>query len=338
MLIIGIEGTELAAHERVWLARPVVSGVILFARNFVTREQIADLIAELRALRPGPFLVCVDQEGGVVQRFRAGFTRLPALARLGECHDRDPELALALAEEHAWLMASEMRAIDVDLSFAPVLDLRRGNRIIAERAFHHDPAVVSALGLAYLRGMRLAGMAATIKHFPGHGTVAEDTHLESACDPRSLAELRSSDLVPFADAIVAGAEAVMMAHVTYPAVDPHPAGYARRWIGEVLRGEYGFRGVVLSDDISMAAAESAGGIGARIVAHREAGCDLVLVCRPDVVDEALASSADLSPCDPARIARLRGAVAPTWQGLLDNPQYQRFRARIGALDAATVSA
>jgi beta-N-acetylhexosaminidase len=237
MLIIGIQGKQLGDRERAWLAAPVVSGVILFSRNFSSRKQVQALIAQMRELRPGPFLICVDQEGGPIQRFRDGFTALPALDRIGACYDRDPRLALALAEEHAWLMATEMRAIDIDLSFAPVLDLKRGNRAIGERAFHADPAVVSALGLAYLRGMRLAGMAATIKHFPGHGSVAEDTHLDAATDPRSLEQLRQADLLPFADAMAAGAEAVMMGHVAYPQIDVQPAGYSPIWIQKILRGD-----------------------------------------------------------------------------------------------------
>jgi beta-N-acetylhexosaminidase len=338
MLIVGIKGTSLEAREREWIATPAVSGVILFTRNFVSREQVTALIAELRDVRQDPFLITVDQEGGPVQRFREGFTRLPALARLGASYDRDPRHALALAEEHAWLMATEMRAIDIDLSFAPVFDLARGNRVIGERAFHADPPVVSALGLAYLRGMRLGGMAATIKHFPGHGTVLGDTHVEDAVDPRSLDQLRATDLLPFNDGIVAGAEAVMMAHVAYPAVDKQPAGYSRVWIKDILRREYGFRGVVFSDDISMAAAESAGGIGARIAAHRNAGCDLVLVCKPEVVAEALESQRDCAPCDPHRVATLRGTLASDWQSLLDNPQRSRFIVRVGALAQAAAAA
>jgi hypothetical protein len=222
VLIIGIATTRLSDREREWIATPSVSGVILFARNFASRAQVTELVAQIRELREGPFLLSVDQEGGPVQRFREGFTDLPALARLGELYDHDKAQALALAEEHAWLMATEMRALDIDLSFAPVLDLKRGNRAIGERAFHADPAVVSALGLAYLRGMRLAGMAATIKHFPGHGSVLEDTHFDRATDVRTLDELRANDLMPFADAIGAGAEAIMMAHVAYPCVDKNP--------------------------------------------------------------------------------------------------------------------
>lgn len=331
MLIIGISGTRLTDREREWIATACVSGVILFARNFASREQVTGLVAEIRALREDPFLLCVDQEGGPVQRFRDGFTDLPALARLGELYDRDKAQALALAEEHAWLMATEMRALDIDLSFAPVLDLRRGNRAIGERAFHADPAVVSALGLAYLRGMRLAGMAATIKHFPGHGSVLEDTHFDRATDPRTLGELRANDLLPFADAIGAGAEAVMMAHVAYPQVDANPAGYSRVWIEDILRDDYGFRGVVFSDDISMVAAESAGGVAARIMAHRQAGCDLILVCKPEVVAEALEATSDEMPCAASRVATLCGGVAADWRALQENPQRSRFVARLATL-------
>jgi beta-N-acetylhexosaminidase len=334
LLIIGIQGTKIAAHERAQITAAQVSGVILFQRNFASRAQVTRLIAELRALRGDDFLVCVDQEGGPVQRFREGFTRLPALARIGALYAHERERAIALAEEHAWLMATEMRAIDIDLSFAPVLDLARGNRAIGERAFDSSAAVVAELGAAYLRGMRLAGMAATIKHFPGHGSVLEDTHFDSATDPRTLDALRRDDLVPFAEAIEAGAEGVMMAHVAYPLVDAQPAGYSRVWIEQILRGEFGFRGVVFSDDISMAAAESAGGIGARIAAHRDAGCDLILVCKPDVTAAALQATHGVAPCDSARLATLRGGVAQTWDAIVDNPQHALFAAHLAALDAA----
>ncbi len=332
MLIIGLAGKTLDDADRARIKTPQVSGVILFTRNFESREQVAALIESIRAEREEPFLICVDQEGGPVQRFREGFTRLPALARLGELYDHDAQAAVARTEEHAWLMASEMRAIGVDLSFAPVVDLARGNRAIGERALHADPQVVSTLALASLRGMRLAGMAATIKHFPGHGSVAEDTHFDAAVDPRSLEELRASDLIPFADAIEAGAEAVMMAHVTYPAVDALPAGYSRRWIEDILRVELGFRGVVIGDDIGMAAAEPLGSIAARVDAHLAAGCDLLLACSPAIVDESIAASAKHAACDPARVALLQGAVASTWKSLEDNPQRHAFIERVTALD------
>ncbi|HEY6943447.1 beta-N-acetylhexosaminidase [Dokdonella sp.] len=334
MLIIGLPGKTLTDADRRQLAAPQVSGVILFSRNFASRDQVVDLIDDIRVQRPEPFLVCVDQEGGPVQRFRDGFTPLPALARIGELYGRDAQAAIRAAEEHAWVMASEMRAIGVDLSFAPVVDLARGNRAVGERAFHADPQVASELAQAYLRGMRLAGMAATIKHFPGHGTVAEDTHFDAAVDPRPLEDLLATDLVPFADAIASGAEAVMMAHVTYPAVDARAAGYSRVWIEDVLRGELGFRGCVIGDDIGMAAAEQVGSIAARIEAHLLAGCDLLLACSPAIVDEAIAASAHATPCDAECIAALQGAVAQTWEALASNPQRDTFIARLVELDGA----
>jgi len=334
MLIIGLPGKTLTDADRRQLAAPQVSGVILFSRNFASRDQVIDLIDDIRVERPEPFLVCVDQEGGPVQRFRDGFTRLPALARIGELYGRDAAAAIRAAEEHAWLMASEMRAIGIDLSFAPVVDLARGNRAVGERAFHADPQITSELSQAYLRGMRLAGMAATIKHFPGHGTVAEDTHFDAAVDPRPLDELLATDLVPFADAIASGAEAVMMAHVTYPAVDARAAGYSRAWIEDVLRGELGFRGSVIGDDIGMAAAEQVGSIAARIEAHLLAGCDLLLACSPAIVDESIAASAHAPPCDAGRVAALQGAVAQTWDALVSNPQRDAFIARLAELDGA----
>lgn len=333
MLVIGIEGRELKTHERVRLLAPEVSGAILFTRNYTDRDQLQRLVASLRELRGEDFVVSVDHEGGPVQRFRTGFTRLPPLARIGELYRRDRDAGIAMAEMHAIVMASELRACDIDLSYAPVVDLARGNRVIGERAFDADPEAVATLSAAYVRGMRLAGMAATLKHYPGHGSVAEDTHLEAAVDPRPLDVIRATDLVPFVDGFAAGAEAVMVAHVTYPEVDPLAAGYSKRWIVDVLRGELGFRGVVFSDDVGMAAAESAGGIGERVTAHLDAGCDLVLVCAPAMVDAAIESVRGRTPCAPDKLATLRGTVAAGWQALLDNPQHSRFVAALSGLQA-----
>ncbi|MHC1479514.1 beta-N-acetylhexosaminidase [Frateuria aurantia] len=333
MLMIGLAGTELAAAERPWLKAHGVSGVILFARNFASREQLMALVEAIRAEAGEEVLIAVDQEGGRVQRFREGFTALPALARLGEVHDRSPVEAVQLAEEHAWLMASELRACGIDFSFAPVADLARGNAAIGERAFHADPAVTAELVQAYIRGLHLGGVAAVLKHFPGHGSVLADTHVAVAVDPRPLELIRRDDLHPFAEAIGTGAEAVMMAHVIYPEVDARPAGYSPRWIGEVLRGELGFAGLVISDDISMAAAGEAGDVTARVSGHLDAGCDLVLACFPEVVPAAIAAVASRPRLDDARLAPLRGAVASTWAGLTDNPQRQRFMARVTALES-----
>ncbi|MEO7149299.1 MAG: beta-N-acetylhexosaminidase [Rhodanobacteraceae bacterium] len=336
MLVIGVEGLELTERDRQRLDTPAVTGAILFSRNFASRAQLAELIGAIREARPGLFPTCVDQEGGPVQRFREdGFTRLPPLTAIGALYDRDRAAALRMAEMHAWLMASELRACDIDLSFAPVVDLARGNRAIGTRAFHADPHVVAELGAAYLRGMRLAGMAATLKHFPGHGSVAEDTHFDTAVDPRDLATLRISDMVPFVEGFVAGAEAVMLAHVIYPAVDALPTGYSRMWVEDVLRGELGFAGAIFSDDVGMAAAEPAGGVGARVNAHLDAGCDLVLVCSPALVDESIAAVRGRLPSAPERLGALCGTVASTWESLQDNPQHVVFVAALRTLENET---
>ena len=333
MLMIGVAALELAEHEKRWLAAPGVAGVLLFARNYQSRGQLIALCEAIREAGGEHMLIAVDQEGGPVQRFRDGFTRLPPLAAIGAVHDRDPDEAVRLAEEHAWVMASELRASGVDFSFAPVADLARGNAAIGLRAFHADPAVAAELAQAYVRGMHLGGMAAVLKHFPGHGSVAADTHKAAAIDPRPLEIIRRDDLLPFAECIDARVEAVMMAHVTYPAVDAQPAGYSRVWIEQVLRGELGFAGAVISDDISMAAAGAAGSVGERVRAHLDAGCDLVLACFPEVVEAALAAVAGHTPGLPPALAAMRGALGASWAGLIDNPQRERFVARITALHA-----
>jgi len=333
MLVIGVAGTELNAQERDWLQHDAVAGVILFKRNFASRDQVAELSAAIRAAAPRPQLICVDQEGGRVQRFREGYSALPPLQSFEAVYRRDPDAALALAEEHAWLMASEIRASGVDLSFAPVVDLARGNRAIGDRAFSDDPQVVAAFTRAYVRGMHGVGMAATLKHFPGHGTVLEDTHFDDAVDPRPLETLRAQDLVPFAAGIEAGADAVMMAHVAYPAVAPEPAGYSRRWIEEILRIEMGFRGVVFSDDIGMAAAYSAGGVKARIDAHLDASCDVVLVCHPELVDESL-RAVEGRKLNTAALTGLIGRGALGWDGLLADARYGQAQSRLPSASVA----
>jgi beta-N-acetylhexosaminidase len=332
MLVIGIAGKTLAAEEREWLQHPACAGVILFTRNFASRAQVIELAQAIRAATPRPQLLCVDQEGGPVQRFRDGFFRLPPLVRFGERHARDSHGALALAREHAWLMANEIRALDIDLSFAPVVDLGRGNRAIGDRAFHPDPAVVAAFTRAYIEGMHQAGMAATLKHFPGHGSVLEDTHFDAAVDPRPLDTLRAEDLLPFAAGNDAGAEAVMMAHVTYPAVAPEPAGYSPRWLRDILRGEMGFSGVIFSDDIGMAAANTAGGVGARIDAHLDAGCDVVLVCAPALVPDALAAVDTRPAADLALLDAVRGRDSREENGALAQSRYDAARMALSGPD------
>jgi beta-N-acetylhexosaminidase len=332
MLVIGIGGKTLSAEEGEWLQHPACAGVILFSRNFASRDQVVELVQAIRAAAPRPQLLCVDQEGGPVQRFREGFFRLPPLVRFGERFVRDPDGALALAREHAWLMASEIRALGIDLSFAPVVDLGRGNRAIGERAFAADPATVAAFGRAYVQGMHEAGMAATLKHFPGHGSVLEDTHFDAAVDPRPLEVLRAEDLVPFVAGIEAGAEAVMMAHVTYPAVAPEPAGYSPVWLRDILRGQMGFGGVIFSDDIGMAAADTAGGVPARVSAHLDAGCDVVLVCAPALVREALATLDGRAAPDLSVLAPVYGRDSREGHGLAGESRYDAARAALSGPD------
>lgn len=330
MLIIGLEGPELSIADRRRLAHPGVAGAILFARNIVDRAQSMDLIAQIRDSRETPLLVCVDQEGGPVQRFREGYSLLPSLLRIGQLYDRDRDQAIALAAEHAWLMASEMLAIGVDLSYAPVVDVARGNKAIGERAFHADPVVCAELATVYIRAMRSAGMRATAKHFPGHGSVLEDTHYTDAIDRRPWASIAATDLLPFRAAIDAGAEAVMMAHVTYPMVDPVPAGYSEHWIRRILRDELGFDGIVVSDDIAMVAAEGAGAIGRRVQLHLDAGCDVVLVCRPEQVDEALeALHWDFLERSHERLLALAGTAGVSADSPLQS--LPRYRAAVEAM-------
>jgi len=316
-LMLDLAGPVLEAGERELLAHPGVGGVILFSRNYESGEQLRALVDEVHRVREPPLLVAVDQEGGRVQRFREGFTRLPPPARLGERYDRDPQEALRLARTCGWLMASELRAVGVDLSFAPVLDLRRQRAgVIGDRAFHRDPDAVADLAGAWVHGMRDAGMSAVGKHFPGHGTVAGDSHEMLPVDERPLVTLRLEDLLPFERLIGRGLPGLMIAHVVYPEVDRQPAGFSRAWIRNVLRGELGFGGAVFSDDLAMAGAAAAGDPPARARAALAAGCDMVLACndRPaaEAILEALARAqwrADAVAL--ARLARMHGrAPAP----------------------------
>ena len=339
MLVIGISGTELTAAEREWLQHDACAGVILFARNFASRAQVAELSQSIREAARFPQLICVDQEGGRVQRFREGYSDLPPLEGFDTLYRRDPAAALDLAREHAWLMASEIRATGVDLSFAPVVDLGRGNKAIGNRAFSADPQVVAAFTRAYVEGMHDAGMGATLKHFPGHGSVLEDTHFDDAIDDRPLDEIRALDLVPFVAGIDAGADAVMMAHVVYPQVAPEPAGYSKRWIEGILREEMGFRGVVFSDDIGMAAAFSAGGIKSRIDAHLDAGCDIVLVCHPELVPESL-TAVEGREFNTLALTGLIGQGPMGWDALLAEARHGSAQAtlarELGGIATSTI--
>ena len=278
-IMLGIEATELTAGDRTRLGDARVGGVILFARNFTSSPQLRELTASIRALRPA-LLIGVDHEGGRVQRFRhGGFTRLPPMRTLGERWDGDPAAAHAAAFATGETIARELRAHGVDFSFAPVIDLDyAASAVIGDRAFHADPVIVADLGGALLRGLKTGGVAGVAKHFPGHGYVAADSHIGTPRDARVLDEILRADVVPFAALVQQGVEAVMPAHIVYPAVDARPAGFSARWIGEILRGRLGFDGLVISDDLEMAGAHSLGDIVARADAAIDAGCDAVLVC------------------------------------------------------------
>jgi beta-N-acetylhexosaminidase len=288
--MLDVLGTALADEDRRRLLHPLVGAVILFKRNYESPGQLLALTREIRALREPRLLIGVDHEGGRVQRFRAGFTRLPPMRELGHLWDRDPDEARAAARRCGEIIAAELAASGIDFSFTPVLDLDYGvSRAIGDRALHADAQAVSELAAALSAGLRSYGVQAVGKHFPGHGCIAEDSHVEFPVDRRSLHELEGRDLVPYARLVAQGLSAVMPAHVIYPAVDRLPAGFSPVWLRDILRGRLGFDGLIFSDDLSMEAASVAGGIAQRARAALAAGCDMVLACnRPEAADALLA--------------------------------------------------
>ncbi len=307
-LMIDLEGTVLQPEEREMLAHPSVGSVILFARNYAEPEQLTRLVADIHAVRSPALIVGVDHEGGRVQRFRAGFSKLPPLRRIGHEHDADPQAGAALARELGWLMAAELRAHGVDLSFAPCVDLDYGvSEVIGDRALHADPAVVGALAVAYQAGMRSAGMSATAKHFPGHGAVVADSHHALPVDRRRLVDL-DADIAPYRLLIANGLAGVMVAHVLYPEVDSVPASASARWIRGILREELRFQGVVFADDLSMVGAAAVGGIVERAERALDAGCDVLPVCnhRPSAIAVIEGLKAAPDPVAALRRVRLRG--------------------------------
>ncbi len=289
-VIVDIAGTELSVDDIARLSHPLVGGVILFARNFESRAQVTALCRQIRALRRPPLLICVDHEGGRVQRFRKGFSQIAPMRELGELWDRDVLAACKKATEVGQIIGEELREVGVDLSFTPVLDLDHGSSaVIGDRAFHRDPRVVTLLTKSVMHGLLLSGMANCGKHFPGHGYAKADSHHELPSDDRDLATILADDAAPYAwlgDALTA----VMPAHVVYSSVDPLPAGFSKRWLQTILRRRLGFRGMIFSDDLTMEGAAVAGDIVQRANAAFAAGCDMVLVCnRPDLADQLLAS-------------------------------------------------
>ena len=305
--VVDVKGLALDDDDRQRLAHPAAGAVILFARNFLDCAQLAALTEEIERLREPALPVCVDHEGGRVQRFREGFTVLPPMRELGRLWDRDREAGRAAARAAAYVAGSELAAHGVDFSFAPVLDLDFGTSgVIGDRALHFDPTAVGALGAAIVQGFADAGMAAVGKHFPGHGFAAADSHTAVPTDERSTKEIFRKDILPYEIAIKAGLAGVMPAHVIYTQADSEPAGYSRYWLQEVLRGKLGFDGLVFSDDLSMEGAGVAGGPPERAKAALGAGCDMVLLCNdPQGLDALLESLKDVPLARADRLERMR---------------------------------
>lgn len=346
-VVIDIEGLKLDANDRRRLRHPITGGLILFARNWQDRRQLTELTAEIKSIRPD-LLICVDHEGGRVQRFRTdGYTHLPPMADLGRQWLNDPMTAIDAATACGFVLGAELRACGIDLSFTPVLDLDHGpSAVIGDRAFQRDPRVVTLLAKSLMHGLLQAGMGNCGKHFPGHGHVAADSHTEVPVDRRSLKAILSDDALPY-KWLGTSLMAVMPAHVIYPKVDPLPAAFSRRWLEDVLRTRLGYTGAVFSDDLSMAGARHLAGVEvsyveAALTALR-AGCDLILLCNQSVgggaaVDELLDGLADaladgqwqVSPDSERRRRALLPTTTPlTWDELMHDPVYQHALERLG---------
>ncbi len=322
-VMIDIEGTTLSDYDKDKIAHPNTGAIILFARNYESPQQITALTADIRQSRQGDILIAVDQEGGRVQRFQHGFTRLPPAA----VYAAHPNLA----ESAGWLMAVELLSVGIDFSFAPVLDVDCGiSDIIGNRSFSRDENQVIQLASAFCQGMRAAGMAATGKHFPGHGGVALDSHLDLPIDQRSFEEIKHKDLLPFQRLIQQGLQAIMPAHVVYPAIDELPAGFSSHWIQTILRQQLGFEGTVFSDDLSMEGAASAGDFKQRAALALQAGCDMVLVCNhPKAADQVLDSiPIQASDSRQFRLSRMSGKQGVNRQALLSNAHWQKVSQQI----------
>ena len=335
-LMVDIAGTELAPEDIEVLRHPLVGSVVLFTRNYRNPDQVTALCAAIRAVRTPHLLIAVDHEGGRVQRFREGFTRLPPLRALGHRFEEGRRDGLNLARSAGWLMASELRAVGVDFSFAPCVDLDYGvSEIIGDRSFNRKPDTVAALGAAYMLGMRDAGMAATAKHFPGHGAVVADSHVALPVDRRELPDMEE-DMRPYRALIDNGVPAIMAAHVVYPAVDSLPASLSRRWITDILRGDMGFHGCVFADDLSMAGAVAFGDVVERARLAHHAGCDVLPICN----DRAAVSTVLdhfkpelIAPASQARVVRMRARGEPP-TGLAADPHWLETVQRIVTLSSS----
>jgi beta-N-acetylhexosaminidase len=334
--MVDVAGQELTAEDIQILKHPLVGGVILFTRNYADPAQLTALVSAIHAARSPSLIVAVDHEGGRVQRFRSGFSVLPPLRRIGHEFDLDAKAGLELSRQMGWLMAAELRACGVDLSFAPCVDLDYGvSEIIGDRAFHSKATAVSQLASAYMHGMRDAGMAATAKHFPGHGAVVADSHVAAPVDRRRYVDLED-DLMPYRRLIANGLPAVLAAHVLFPEVDSDAvASVSPTWVRDILRGELGFKGVVFTDDMSMAGAAVAGDIVVRSERALAAGSDMVLICnsRPSVVAVLDKLRAEPHPASAARLVRMRGREQHSRDELMASAQWRQCREALARCSA-----
>lgn len=332
-VMLDVVGTELTADDIKRLQHPLVGGVILFARNFVNCSQLKALTASIHAVRQPPLLIAVDHEGGRVQRFRDGFTKIPPMREFGKIWDKNPKKARELAVEAGWILAAELRAHGIDFSFTPVLDMDYGDSlVIGDRAFHQDATAINELAFSLMQGLKKGGMSAVGKHFPGHGFVVADSHVSIPIDERSFDEIAANDMQPFKQMIDEGLAAIMPAHVIYPKVDDKPAGFSQKWLQKVLRERLGFNGVIFSDDLSMEGATVGGDVTTRSLAALNAGCDMVLLCnRPDLADELLAKlDWKMSAFSILRLARMHGGHHPDdVNGLHESAEFVAAVKRIG---------
>jgi beta-N-acetylhexosaminidase len=342
-LMIDLVGPTVLPEERAMLAHPLVGGVILFTRNYESPEQLLQLTRDIHAVRSPPLLIAVDHEGGRVQRFRTGFSRLPPARRIGQLFDTDRAAGLSAARTMGWLMAAELRAHGVDLSFAPTVDLDYGlNEAIGDRALHPTAEVTAQLAVAYMIGMREAGMAATAKHFPGHGAVVADSHVSLPVDRRELADL-DQDLAPYRLLIANGLPGVMVAHILLPAEDTAPASLSARWLRGVLRTDLNFQGAIFTDDLSMGAVAVGSSIVERCQRALAAGCDMLLVCNEPASRAQALTGLAVSP-DPAsqlRLVRMRGGERLSPAQLRDSQAWasaQQLLSRLAAPPALSLTA
>lgn len=325
-VMVGVQSVELSEQEREMLAHPNVGGVILFTRNYESIEQLTQLVEDIHQIKTPHLLVAIDHEGGRVQRFRQGFTPIPPMRMFGELYEFDKPRAKRMAETAGWVMALELRSVGIDFSFSPVLDLDYGvSKVIGNRAFHHEPDVVSFLALSYMAGMKRAGMSATGKHFPGHGFVEADSHVALPVDKRPLEDIKQADLIPFERLINNGLAAIMPAHVIYENIDPLSAGFSSFWLQKILRQRLGFQGVIFSDDLEMEGARSVGGYLEGAKAAMAAGCDMVLVCnKPDAMVEVVDGlEVKADPVASLRRSRMHGSHPIERRVMLHDPRWKQ---------------